>query len=278
MSAASSTSDDTGITTICENGDVLLLVGRKETEILVSLDFLKQISFVFKVMLKGPKVQGEALQNATPGSPIMLTLPDECPKVVKHVLRILYGANDDFESTPSFETVCAMVAFANYYDMGNRLDFWAAQWLRISPFDEDDGPDMRECFEKMVIAYMSRDHHSFFQTSHYLATYGGGIIHWGLDFPAKEDFPPDDKKFPDKELGIKLACTSNIYIISRLLCANRLTVAIEEMRPVPKHRAPLGKGLCIDCFDNAKGSFLSKQDGCDNDMYHCIEEDDQLEV
>ncbi|KAJ4127111.1 hypothetical protein NW768_008736 [Fusarium equiseti] len=278
MSTRPSATDDKNITKICKDGDTFLQVGPRGKLIQVSSDFLEQISDLFDRMINDTMMSGESARTGrSPGSPIVLDLIDECPKAVKHVLRILYGADDGFESTPSFETVCAMVAFADYYYMKDRLKFWAAKWLRIEPFDEDEGPNIRECFEKMVVAYMLHDEYSFFQLSHYIATYSDGIIQWGLDFPAKEDFPPDDKKFPDKELGIKLACTSKIYIISRL-CANRLTVAIEEMRSVPQRQAPLGKGLCIDCFDNAKVSFLSKQDGCDNDMYHCLGEDDQPEL
>ncbi|KAH7173824.1 uncharacterized protein B0J16DRAFT_389709 [Fusarium flagelliforme] len=260
MSARPSATDDKNITKICKDGDTLLEVGPKGELIQVSSDFLERISTLFDMMINNTMANGKSARtDREPGSPILLDLSGECPKTVKHVLRILYGADDDFKSIPSFETVCAMVAFADYYYMEDRLKFWAAEWLRISPFNEDDGPDIRECFEKMVVAYMLRDEHSFFETSHYIATYGGGIIQWGLDLPEKENLD-DDKKFPDKELGIKLA------------------LAIEEMRPVPKRRAPRGKGLCIDCFDNAEGSFLSKQNGCDNDMYHCIEEDDQLEL
>lgn len=180
MSTGSSATDDENITKICKDGDTLLEVGFGGELIQVSSDLLEQVSTLFDGMINDKRMCGESLRTMRePGSPIVLDLSDECPKAVKHVLRILYGANDGFESTPSFETVCDMVVFADYYYMEDRLKFWAAEWLRISPFNEDDGPDIRECFEKMIVAYMLGDDHSFFETSHYIATYGGGIIQWG---------------------------------------------------------------------------------------------------
>ena len=122
---------------------------------------------------------------------------------MEHLLRTLYGA-DHLEL--NFDEIYDMVALAGKYCMAERLRPFGAGWLRSYPFDK--GPDdTRECWEKMVIAYLLGDDISFFRMSRYLGTYSVELVEWALTLPSQE-------------LGIKLARTFKIYINFESLCAN----------------------------------------------------------
>ena len=124
---------------------------------------------------------------------------------MKHLLWILYGAG---HLKLNFEEVYNVVTLAKKYLMATRLNCFGAQWLRSDPFDKSKGPDdIRECWEKMVIAYMLGDGNAFFRTSYHLCKYGDGVVEWGLNLA-------------DQELGIKLARTFRIYINAGSICAN----------------------------------------------------------
>ncbi|KAI1070437.1 hypothetical protein LB507_006851 [Fusarium sp. FIESC RH6] len=190
----SASDDDEGITKISKNGDVILVVGLEKEKIQVASDFLEHISPVFKAMLNAPMKEGEALRNRAHDSPVTIELPGDCPKAMKHVLRTLYGADDHFESDPSFQTVYDMVTLADKYGMAGRLKLFGANWLRTRTGDEDfhgyDG-----YWDKFVIACILDDDHAFFQISSILHNVHGEIIEWSL-------------RLPDRELGMRLVCMS----------------------------------------------------------------------
>ncbi|KAG8673176.1 hypothetical protein FPOAC1_006482 [Fusarium poae] len=230
MSASTTTSSQgstANITKICQNGDVILAVGPK-AKIQVTSDFLKHISPVFKTMLEGPMSEGEALRNKSPDSPTTISLPADNALAMKRLLRILYGADD---LALDFEAVYDIIVLADKYAMAKRLKAFGLDWVRMNLDDEcTSAAQFRESWEKMVLSYMLHNDVAFFEVSCYLSQATEGVVTWALELP-------------DQALGLRLA------------------VAIYELY---EHNfvAETRMGLCLDCFKNAKDSFVGMQSGC----------------
>ncbi|KAM0234509.1 hypothetical protein ACHAPO_006399 [Fusarium lateritium] len=218
---------------ICQNGDIILAVGPK-AKIQVTSDFLKHVSPVFQAMLDGPMREGEAFRNRPHNSPITISLPVDNALAMRRLLRILYGADDmDLD----FEAVYDVLVLADKYDMTKRLKTFGFGWVRLDI--DDDHPfdvDIRDYWEKLVIAHMLGDSMAFFQISCRVSQSTKALLDWALDLP-------------DQLLGLKLA------------------MAIDELRD-DNSDEDYSMGLCLDCFKRAKNSFLDKQHGCALEDFH----------
>ncbi|GKT40355.1 uncharacterized protein ColSpa_00536 [Colletotrichum spaethianum] len=126
---------------VAPRGELVLVVGPSEVEIRVYALILSNASPVFASMLEKTRFgEGVALQGATPSSPARILLPDDDPKAMETICRVIHGKTLDagspgvLDASPS--EVLAVAMLADKYDCGPAMALAAEHWLKLETMED----------------------------------------------------------------------------------------------------------------------------------------------
>ncbi|KAG5781914.1 hypothetical protein H9Q73_004411 [Fusarium xylarioides] len=131
------TTEDLGPWTVVPGGDVMLIIGAKKVQILVSASFLSHVSVMFEKMFS-----------------------DDNPEAIYHALKILYGSDPGSFKLPP-RTIRDVSIFADKADMVRRLKPICSLWLETAP-GSVDRPHLQVGFDLLVASYWFDHGEGFF--------------------------------------------------------------------------------------------------------------------
>ncbi|KAF5613255.1 uncharacterized protein FSUBG_985 [Fusarium subglutinans] len=228
--------EDLGPWTVVPGGDVMLVVGARKVQILVSASFLSHVSVMFEKMFSGGMKEGNSLTNRVDGQQARIELIDDNPEATYHALKILYGSDPGSFKLPP-RTIRDVSIFADKADMVQRFKPICSLWLETAPGSVDK-PSLQAGFDLLVASYWFDHGEGFFIMSQFFVRTDIPLLEFALELG-------------DEPLGLRLA------------------LAIEELRLANAYRNET-IGLCLDCFVAATKNFVAQQPGCRRTRRHLV--------
>ncbi|KAK0747105.1 btb/poz-like protein [Schizothecium vesticola] len=146
---------------ICDDPDVILVVGPNKVPIGVDTRCLRRGSKVFNAMFKPPWMESTRLSN-DPDSPTDLALPEDDAQAMHHVCCIIHHRNDLVPAVFSASDILQIAVVVDKYDMLTALKYAAGGWLETRP--EAETPEAEAILSMgnlLAAAYLFRDPKQF---------------------------------------------------------------------------------------------------------------------
>lgn len=137
-------------------------------------------------MLDGPMMEGESLRSRN-DAPVEVTLPDDDPRTMAQVLKILYGAGNSVEEAQP-KDIKEIAILADKYDMGDHLMYFGAHWFRTPESYAGQSDSM---WDIAIAAYMLGLDWAFFEITEIMARYECSFLKYAM-------------LLPDQILGLRL--------------------------------------------------------------------------
>jgi len=146
---------------ICDDPDVILVVGPDKVPIGVDSRCLRRASKVFNAMFKPPWMESTKLSN-DPDSPTDLALPEDDAQAMHHVCCIIHHRNDLVPADFSAGEILQIAVVVDKYDMLTALKYAASWWLELCPEVETPEADAILSMARLLAAaYLFRDPEQF---------------------------------------------------------------------------------------------------------------------
>lgn len=164
------------------DGDIILAVSNT-LELRVSSRVMSLTSPVFKAMLGPHFAEGHALREATPGTPKIISLPDDNAADMKLLCFVLHPTNSNIPDGIKADPLCSFARLVDKYGCAEAVKFTASVWCSRLEEAEETYVFWENTEVVLTAVY-------YLDNPFYFARITNNLAHQSDEYPGKIDSVP----------------------------------------------------------------------------------------